>query len=257
MNQIRNPDNLSSIAPVKADRINIQKVNLQDPGGYLLVGLTILGIVLFMLVMEKGLISLHLSPLKFGSAVAFFGLAIFIGIKAYDSLANDIKFKETYESRREVIREKLMLIKDLQVEYLSSNKVYAGSWDTLVDFAKNDSVQIIRYLVDKNDTAAVNTALRNGKPLKDTAYVPVDVKVFGEGHSVNLDSIAYVPFTKKQFGLKAKSAKNANDRDMFFLEVKTKNKTYVDMLDIYPENFDEESITKIGSLTEPTTDGNW
>ena len=64
-------------------------------------------------------------------------------------------------------------------------------------------------------------------------------------------------WTEKQFELKAVSSKNANDRDMFFLEVKTKNKTYVDMLGIYPENFDEESITKIGSLTEPTTDGNW
>ena len=150
-----------------------------------------------------------------------------------------------------------MQIKNLQVEFLSVNENYANSWDSLVHFAKTDSAQIVRYLVDKNDTAAVNNALRNNQPIKDTAYIPIDIKVFGEKHKINIDSIAYVPFTKTQFSLKTNKTKNANNRDVFYIEVKTKKKTFVEMLKIYPENFDEENYIQFGSLTEPTTEGNW
>ena len=112
-------------------------------------------------------------------------------------------------------------------------------------------------MVDKDDTASVNTALRNNDPITDTTYLSVDIKVFGRNHNIVIDSLQFVPFTKKIFSLKTIQSKNQNDRDISFIEVKTKKKTFVDMLDIYPENFDEENYIKIGSLTEPTTDGNW
>jgi hypothetical protein len=127
----------------------------------------------------------------------------------------------------------------------------------LVDFAKNDSAQIIRYLVDKNDTSSVNKALRNKQPLKDTTYIPIDIKVFGESHGINIDSISYIPFTTKQFSLKTNTSKNANNRDVYYIEVKAKRKSFVEMLKIYPKNFDEEKFIQFGSLMEPTTEGNW
>lgn len=256
-NQIRNPNELSTIPSVKLEDVNVQKVNLQDKVGYLAVGLILIGLVGFMLLMEKELIPLHLDPLKFGGAFIFFGLAIVLGFKSYNSLANDIKFKEVFEARELEVREKLTKIKDLQVEYLSTNKTYCNNWDTLVDFVKNDSASIVRYLVDKNDTAAVNNALRNDQPIKDTTFIPVHVKVFGENHGLKLDSLPFVPYTAKQFELKTRAAKNANNRDVFFIEVKTKKKNFVDMLEIYPENFDEDIFIQFGSLAEPTTEGNW
>ena len=159
--------------------------------------------------------------------------------------------------REKVVRNKLMQIKHLQVEYLSVNGSYSNSWDSLVDFAKNDSAQIIRYLVDKNDTSAVNNALRNKQPLKDTTYLPIDIKIFGEAHGIKIDSISYIPFTSEQFSLKTNKSKNVNNRDVFYIEVKTKGKAFVEMLKIYPKNFDEEKFIQFGSLTEPTTEGNW
>lgn len=256
-NQIRNPDNLSTIPDVKISQLNIQKINRQDKESYWIVGLIIVGIVVFMLLMEKGTLPLHLAPLKFGSFALFFGLAIFLAVKSFYSLNNDIKFKDIFNIRQLKVREKLLQIKNLQVEYLSTHNEYANSWDKLVEFGKNDSVEIVRYLVDKDDTASVNTALRNNDPITDTTYLPVDIKVFGRNHNIVIDSLQFVPFTKKIFSLKTIQSKNQNDRDISFIEVKTKKKTFVDMLDIYPENFDEENYIKIGSLTEPTTDGNW
>lgn len=256
-NQIRNPNGLSTIADVKQEDIKRKKVNLQDKGGYLIVGLVLIGLVAFMLLMEKELIPLHQEPLKIGGIVIFFGLAIILGFKSYGSLADDIEFKKIFEARELVVREKLVQIKDIQVEYLGAKEEYCSNWDTLINYVKNDSASIVRYLVDKNDTAAVNNALRNNQPIKDTTFIPIHTKVFGEGHSVNLDSLAFVPFTAKKFELQTRKAKNANNRDVFFIEVKTKKKNFVDMLEIYPENFDEDIFIQIGSLAEPTTEGNW
>ncbi|MBL56602.1 MAG: hypothetical protein CMP61_05395 [Flavobacteriales bacterium] len=256
-NQIRNPNGLSTIPSVTPNDLNIQKVNLQDPGGYYIVGLILIGITLFMYFMDKGSIPIESNGFRVGGTIAMIVLAIILGFKSYFSLANDIKFKEISELRETEVREKLMLIKDLQVQYLSDNKKYCSSWDSLLHYAKNDSAQIIRYLVDKNDTAAVNNALRAGKPIKDTAYVPINIKVYGEKQSINLDSLPYVPYTQEKFSLKTAKTKNANNRDVFYIEVKTKKKTYLDMLKIYPKNFDEDVVIQFGSLTEPTTEGNW
>ena len=74
---------------------------------------------------------------------------------------------------------------------------------------------------------------------------------------MNLDSLPYVPYTQEEFSLKTNKSKNVNNREIFYIEVKTKKKTYLDMLDIYPENFDEEAFIQFGSLAEPTTEGNW
>tara|TARA_B100001769_G_scaffold273946_1_gene271231 strand:+ start:13 stop:1128 length:1116 start_codon:yes stop_codon:yes gene_type:complete len=256
-NQIRNPNQLSTIPSVKSEQIDIKKVNLQDKGGYLLFGLILIGLVGFMVLMERKIIPLHLPIFKYSIRTMLGIVTVFIGIRVYFTLANDIKFEEIYELREKVVRNKLMQIKQLQVEYLSVNENYSNSWDSLVNFAKNDSAQIIRYLVDKNDTAAVNNALRNKQPIKDTAYIPIDIKIFGESHDINIDSISYIPFTTKQFSLKTNTAKNANNRDVFYIEVKAKVKVFVEMLKIYPENFDEEKFIQFGSLSEPTTEGNW
>ena len=256
-NQIRNPNLLSTIPSVKSEQIDTKRVNLQDKGGYLLFGLILIGLVGFMVLMDRKIIPLHLPIFKYGIRAVLAIITGFIGIRVYFTLANEIKFEETYEKREKIVRKKLMRIKQLQVEYLSVNEKYANSWSSLVHFAKNDSTQIIRYLVDKNDTAAVNNALRNKEPLRDTNYIAVDVKVFGESHGVNIDSISYIPFTTKQFSLRTNTSKNANNRDVSYIEVKVKGKTFVEMLKIYPENFDEEKFIQFGSLAEPTTEGNW
>ena len=256
-NQIRNPNQLSNIPSINNEQIVIKKVNQQDKGGYLLFGLILIGLVIFMNLMDRKIIPLHLPVFKFGIRVALGLISGFIGIRIYFTLANDIKFEEIYELREKVVREKLMQIKNLQVEYLSVNQKYSDSWDSLINFAKNDSAQIVRYLVDKNDTAAVNNALRKNLPIRDTAYIPIDIKIFGESHGINIDSISYIPFTKKQFSLKTNKARNANNRDVFYIEVKAKTKDFVEMLKIYPENFDEEKFIQFGSLAEPTTEGNW
>lgn len=255
-NQLRNPNNLTTIPSATIDQINVQKVNKQSSAGFILVGFVLIAIVIFLVLMEKNTIPLHKPAIKLVGMVVFFGAAVIIGSAAFGSLTDDIKFKEVSEARELEAREKLMQIKDLQVEFLSTNNRYCSAWDSLVNYAKHDSSQIIRYLVDKNDTAAVNNALRSGLPLKDTTYVPVDIKVYGQGHSVNLDSLPFVPYTAKQFELKINQFER-NGRPVNVIEVKTKKKTYLDMLDIYPENFDEDLVIKFGSLAEPTTEGNW
>jgi hypothetical protein len=135
-NQIRNPNQLSTIPSVRSEQIDTKKVNLQDKGGYLLFGLILIGLVGFMALMDRKLIPLHLPILKYSIRALLVIITGFIGVRVYFTLANDIKFEEIYELREKIVRNKLMQIKHLQVEYLSLNENYSNSWDSLVDFAK-------------------------------------------------------------------------------------------------------------------------
>lgn len=255
-NEMRNPNKSKSIKPVDKEKINIQKVNLQDKGGFILFGLTVIGIVVFILLMDLKVIPLHLFSLRAALIVVLFSFTGLVIYLVWKSLIDDIRFKEVFEEREVEVKDRLTKIKDLEIEYLSSNARYCRDLDSLIYFAKKDSSAIVRYLVDKNDTAAVNNALRAGRPLKDTTYVPVDVKVFGKNHSVQLDSLPFVPYSDKRFEIKVDQVER-NGRPVNLILVKTLKKTFVENLDIYPENFDEEVTIQFGSLADPTTNGNW
>lgn len=256
-NQIRNPNDLNTISKVKENDINIQKVNLQDKNGFIIFGLCIIGILIFFIALELQLIPLHNTIVKYSMFSAFSIITTALGIASYYSLADDIQFKDVFEKREIEIREKLLTIRDIQVEYLASKGEYCSEWDSLMKFIQSDSIAVIKYLVDKNDTIAVNDAIRNNRPIKDTTYVSIEEKVFGEKHTVQIDSLPLVPYSLQKFELVTKKTKNNNGRYVFFLEVQTLKKTFVEGLRIYPENFDEEALIKIGSLTNPTTEGNW
>lgn len=213
-------------------------------------------VVIFIALVEENIIQLHLSPLKYALIIVLFGFSMVMLYLIRKSLIDDIRFKEIFEEREKVVKERLLKIKNLEIEYLSIHNKYCDNLDSLVQFAKNAQSPVERYLVDKNDTAAVNNALRAGLPLKDTTYIAVDKKVFGANHTVKLDSLPYVPFSKQKFDIKVKQY-NEDGRVINLILVQTLKKTFVENLAIYPENFDEEKTLHFGSLADPTTNGNW
>lgn len=255
-NKLRNPNQRKSIKPITAAEINIQKVNEQDKGGFIIFGVTLIVVVIFIALVEENIIQLHLSPLKYALIIVLFGFSMVMLYLIRKSLIDDIRFKEIFEEREKVVKERLLKIKNLEIEYLSIHNKYCDNLDSLVQFAKNAQSPVERYLVDKNDTAAVNNALRAGLPLKDTTYIAVDKKVFGANHTVKLDSLPYVPFSKQKFDIKVKQY-NEDGRVINLILVQTLKKTFVENLAIYPENFDEEKTLHFGSLADPTTNGNW
>jgi len=115
-------------------------------------------------------------------------------------------------------------------------------------------------LVNKNDTNAVNQAIRTGKALEDTIYLPVADKVYGAANKVVLDSVCFVPYSQDTFIVKTGYVER-NEKEIKVMLIQTDKSVFVKNLKIFPENFDNFVARKpalsVGSLNEPTTEGNW
>lgn len=259
-NQILNPNGLSNATKVTKDDISIKKVNRQDHSVYIILGLIsiILGVFLYLITTE--IIALHSPIVKYGSISAFFIIALIYISKINSSLQDDIEFERVFTEREATVKDHLLKLRDLQLAHLKEKGDYASSWKQMISFAKKDSVQIIKFLVNKNDTNAVNVAIKNGQDLEDTLYIPVSEMVYGKQPQVNLDSICYVPYSNDTFIVKTGFVER-NEKEIKVMLIQTDKSTFVKNLDIFPENFDNFVARKpslsVGSLNEPTTEGNW
>jgi hypothetical protein len=259
-NQIINPNALRSIAKVKIDDISIKKVNRQDKSVYIVFGLisVLLGVFILFATNEK--LNINSPIVKYGAMSIFFIIAIIYISKANSSLQNDIEFEQVYIDRENIVKKHILKLRDLQVAHLKEKGDYAENWQQLISFAKQDSIQIVKLLVNQNDTNAVNAALKKGEALVDTIYLPVADKIYGKDHNIKLDSICYVPYSKDTFIVKIGYVER-NDKEIKVMLIQTEKNVFVKNLEIFPENFENLVAPKptlaVGSLNEPTTEGNW
>lgn len=256
-----NPYRLKSKPTIKKEDINIQKVNLQSKTPFLVLGIVSILLGLFVLLFAEEVIVLNNTVIKYALVVTFFAGAIIFSYKAWQSLDNEIKFKEVFEERQDVVKAHLLKLKSVQEEYKNSKGVFANKWAQLIKFAQSDSVQIIKILVNKDDTAAVNYAIKQNQPLEDTLYLTVKEKVFGKESDVNFNDLPIVPFSTDSFLLKTDYIFDSNDNKVNVMEIKTKKETFVKELSFFPENFNRmvapEIYISVGSLKETTLEGNW
>ena len=259
-NQIINPNGLKSIEKIKVNDISVKKVNRQDKLSYITFGFITIILGLFILLIARDIISLQKPIVKYGVMYVALIIALLYIYKSNNSLQNDIEFERVYLDRENVVKEHILKLRDLQVAHLKEKLNYAENCSQLIRFAKQDSIQIVKFLVNQNDTNAVNNALKNGAALLDTIYIPVTEKIYGKGNNINLDSICYVPFSKDTFTLKIGYVER-NGKEIKVMLIQTEKRIFVENLDIFPENFDNLVAPKptltVGSLREPTTEGNW
>lgn len=259
-NQIINPNGLKSIEKIKVNDISVKKVNRQDKLSYITFGFITIILGLFILLIGRDIISLQEPIVKYGVMYVALIIALLYIYKSNNSLQNDIEFDRVYLDRENVVKEHILKLRDLQVAHLKEKLNYAENCSQLIRFAKQDSIQIVKFLVNQNDTNAVNNALKNGTALMDTIYIPVAERIYGKGNNINLDSICYVPFSKDTFTLKIGYVER-NGKEIKVMLIQTEKRIFVENLDIFPENFDNLVAPKptltVGSLREPTTEGNW
>ena len=259
-NQIINPNGLKSIEKIKVNDISVKKVNRQDKLSYITFGFITIILGLFILLIARDIISLQEPIVKYGVMYVALIIALLYIYKSNNSLQNDIEFERVYLDRENVVKEHILKLRDLQVAHLKEKLNYAENCSQLIRFAKQDSIQIVKFLVNQNDTNAVNNALKNGTALMDTIYIPVAERIYGKGNNINLDSICYVPFSKDTFTLKIGYVER-NGKEIKVMLIQTEKRIFVENLDIFPENFDNLVAPKptltVGSLREPTTEGNW
>lgn len=240
----------------KKDDIQTQVVNRQDFAPFLYSGSMILIVGIFLLLFVEGVLTLATLGMRVTFGLVFFSLCVLMGYNIYTNINDRLEFERTLNNRKSKVIDRLEDIKKLQVTYLEEKGKYTSSWDSLVNFAQNDSVKIVKYLVNKDDTAAVNQAKRKGLPLEEIVYVPVMEKAFDKKIGYPVQEIKKVPFSDKTFELNAGTIEK-NGSEIQVIEVKTSWYTFVESLSTVPANFDKDRKLVLGSMTEPTTEGNW
>lgn len=254
-NDVYNPTGNSDIKKVAREDLILKTVNQQSYAPFIIAGLILMAIGIFVWAYFEGKISFASKSFRLIAYAVLGALVIIFSALIYFSFASKIEFEKTLAQREEVVKQRLIQAKNLQMAYFESKKKYSSKWEDLIAFAKNDSVKIVKYLVNKDDTAAVNQATREGRPLESIKYVSVKEKVF-PNEEINFDQISIVPFSDEEFEINA-GVIDKNGRDIHVFEIKTSKYTFIQNLKYIPENFDRSKELILGSMREPTTEGNW
>ena len=247
--------NYSDQKLITSDQISIKKVNQQDKEPFVISGLLILACGVFMLLYKQEKIPLDKTTVQLTSGAILLVVCIFLVSKIYFVFANRILFDKTLEQRETAVKEKLIEIRTAELNYYEAKNKYCNDWEELIRFYEKDSITIVKYLVNKNDTAAVNQAKRSGMPIEEFEKVPALQKAF-PNKKIDLKNLPFVPFSENTFELNA-GIVDKNGRNIHVFEVKTSKFDFVKDLKTIPDNFDKSKSLILGSMTEPITEGNW
>ena len=183
---------------------------------------------------------------------------IVLAYLVYRSVNEPLKFNAEKDKREAVVIQDLKDIRSGQLIYKKMNDKYIGDFDTLISFLREGKIPIVKKVPDPEDTTFTRT-------INDTiGYIVVADSLYGHRKNFKLDSLAFVPGTKFRYELDAGKVEKGGlsvhvfeakapyqqilkglDNQMIVNLIKARNE-----IDKYPG-------LKVGSMLEPSTDGNW
>lgn len=192
--------------------------------------------------------------------IVLFAVIVFLAIKVIQSIQDPIKFGNEKRARELVVAQRLIDIRNAQLEYKKMNGRFTANFDSLLAFVDTVSVPVVKIVPDPDDTTFTKT-------INDTlGYVKVYDSLFGKRNNFKLNDLRYVPFSQnnQQFEMQAGFIKRGGVNIAVF-EAKTPYEVYLYGLEeqrIMNAKAEQEQIDKypglrVGSMEEATTDGNW
>lgn len=189
-------------------------------------------------------------------------LAVIIVVLAYliyESIMRPVRFNAATSAREAKVVARLMDLRTSQMFYKRQHNRYTASFDTLNTFLTKGEIPVVRMIPDPNDTTF-------SKTISDTlGYVRVADSLFQNRPNFYLDSLRYIPYSR---GIEFEIAAGEIDRGgikVAVYEIKAPYSTYMKGLDRQlvvnltksKEDIDRYPGLKVGSMEEPSTDGNW
>lgn len=191
----------------------------------------------------------------------------FLGYMVYDSIMQPVRYQKATEDRENMVKERLNQIKVLQLEFKKIHNRYTANFDSLIDFYNNAEMPLILKSGVVPDSLSEEQALKMGLITRDTSYVAMKDTLFTDVKDFEIENIMYVPFTHKKvkFEMETGTVERANFQIPVF-EVRSYKKDYLAEIneqellqnDLLLMEADEKYPgLKLGSMVEPSTDGNW
>jgi len=189
-------------------------------------------------------------------------LAIIIVVLAYmiyESIMRPVRFNAATSDREAKVIGRLIDIRTSQQFFKREHNRYTASFDTLISFLTKGEIPEIRMIPDPNDTTFSRT-------ISDTlGYIKVADSLFSHRSNFTLDSLRYIPFSDgSQFEIAAGQIDRGGIKVSVY-EIKAPYSAYMKGLDRQSvinltkskEDIDRYPGLKLGSMEEPSTDGNW
>ncbi len=191
--------------------------------------------------------------------IILIAIATILAYYTYASIMEPVNFNKAKRAREKVVIQYLKDIRSAEFIYKQLNNRYTGSFDTLIHFVDSAQIPVVKMIPDPNDTTYTLT-------INDTVgYVKVADSLFRGQKNVDYKHINIIPFSGgAKFQLKAGVIKKGGVKVHVF-EVKAPysaflkgmNEQLVVNLKASRKEQKKYSGLKVGSVTEPSTDGNW
>jgi len=174
----------------------------------------------------------------------------------YTGIMAPVKFNNEMNTRREIVIQKMKDIRTIQTMYMSMNGKYCSTFDSLITFVKEGEMPIVKLTARPGDSTFTD-------PIRDTVgYVSINDSLFGKRTDFKLENLAHIPFSNNNnapydnFEMKV-AVVNKGNVPVNVIEVFAANKYFLKGLDLEKNSIDPEDGLRFGSMTEPSTDGNW
>ncbi|MBE0649826.1 MAG: hypothetical protein IH595_03185 [Bacteroidales bacterium] len=186
-------------------------------------------------------------------------IVIVLGYLIYDSIMTPVRFDAVKKEREAVVIKYLKGIRSAEFIYRQLNNRYTGSFDTLINFMGTAKIPVVKMIPDPKDTTYTRT-------INDTVgYVSVADSLFGKNPKFDYHKINIIPFSddsifKLQAGVISKGGVSVNvfqAEAPFTTYLYGLDKQLVINLIASQTQIKKYPGLKVGSMTEPSTDGNW
>ncbi len=209
---------------------------------------------------------------KLIQAVMIIGIVI-LTVFIFRSIMRPEKFKLMASERRDVVVEKLKDIRTAQIAFKNVYGNYANDFDTLIDFLKNGKVPIVAKIGVAPDSLTEAQAIKAGLVKRDTVLVDAFGEVFKDNPQLNIVDLQYIPYSnKRKFeihsgvidrgGIKVPVFTVIAPKEAFLSGIDNELKGFMDKI-LY-SNLEKQFLKQdkyknlvLGSLNDPSTDGNW
>ncbi|MFW5773475.1 MAG: hypothetical protein ACOCWD_02230 [Tangfeifania sp.] len=203
--------------------------------------------------------------------ILLFIVAVVLAYFIYKGVQDPIDFEKAKDARYEATIERLKQIRKAELVYRDVHGKFTGSWDTLINFVKYDSVRNVRKVGELTDSMidaglTEKEAVEKGLLIRDTIKESVLESEFGGSFDADKLKEIPVPDTTAYFELGATIIKTGSGIEVPVFEAKAHNNIILRGLDRqYVINLNERRRMnekypglKVGSLTETVHNaGNW
>jgi hypothetical protein len=175
----------------------------------------------------------------------------YLGYLLWETIQTPVRFNREKDERAAYVIQNLKDIRSIQQMYRALNDTFANNLDSLIQFMHQGQIPVVKLTYDPTDTTLMKT-------ISDTlGYISVEDSLFGQRPDFDADNIKYIPFSgKKEFVMEAGQINKGGVMVPVFMAMARKE----DYLKGMDKNLIRNPNVKdliVGSMSEPTTDGNW